>query len=201
MLKFQVEGINSFIDNITDLKINDIILLKLNPNNKISNKAIGLYTINHKKIGYAPFKYSENINLNFKVINIHLGKKEIIIGAEYNEINYLEIIPINEIILNMSDKEKEIIQNMSDKEKEIIKNNLKLLKIKLEKLNYEIKDIFILYNDENFIDINIQIPDKNIIFHTVTKKYYDDNILKYNEFFDNKLISYCIYVPFFINKL
>ena len=187
MLKFQVEGIKSFCDNISDIKINDPVKLKLNSKNKISNKAIGIYTLNNKKIGYAPFQYSENINLNFKIINIFLSKHEIIIGAEYNEINYLDIITLNDSIqLPITDE---------------LKKDLKLLKLKLEKLNYEIKNIDILYYDENFIDINIKTQDKDIIIYTITRKYYDDNILKYNEFYDNTLISYCIFVPFFIHRL
>ena len=60
MFKFQLEGINSFCDNILEIKLNDKVKLKRNINNKLSSNAIGVYTSYGKKIGYASFIFSQH---------------------------------------------------------------------------------------------------------------------------------------------
>jgi hypothetical protein len=187
MLKFNIEGIKSFIDNIKNIKINDKVKLRRNEKNIITNQAIGVYTLDNKKIGYASFIYSNNIdlNLNYTILNINLHNKEIIIGCPYPQESFIDIIEPNNDNSNIN-------QN----------HDLLLLKKKLELLNFKIIDIKVLYADDYFIDINIKaFPNIDLIFYTVTKKYYDYNLLKYNEFYDNNLLKYNVYVPFFIHRL
>jgi hypothetical protein len=186
MFKFQIEGVKSFIDNLKDIKLNDKVLLKKNLNNKFSNEAIGIYLINNKKIGYAPFIYSQHIHLNLEyyIVNINLSKKEFIIGCLYPETNYLDII-------KPDDSNKNINNN----------HDLYLFKKKLEIIGLNITDIKVLYADDNFIDIKIISNNKINIFYTVTKKYYDNNLIKFTEFYDNKLIKFNVYIPFFTHRL
>ena len=187
MLKFNIEGIKSFNENIKNIRLNDKVILKRNKNNRFTSQAIGVYTLDNEKIGYASFIYSNNIdlNLNYTILNINLFKHEIIIGCPYPTESFIDIItPIgNNCNINQN-------------------HDLLLLKKKLELLNFKIIDIKVLYADEYFIDINIKTkPNIDVVFYTVTKKYYDFNLLKYNEFYDNKLLKYNIYVPFFIHRL
>ena len=142
MFKFQLEGINSFCDNILEIKLNDKVKLKRNINNKLSSDAIGVYTSYGKKIGYASFIFSQHIDLDldYSIININLSKKEIIIGCPYPENNYINIIKPDGSNIN--------IENEHD---------LLLFKKKLQILGFIIKDIKILYADDYFIDINIKI--------------------------------------------
>ena len=187
MFKFQLEGINSFCDNILEIKLNDKVKLKRNINNKLSSDAIGVYTLHGKKIGYASFIFSQHIDLDldYSIININLSKKEIIIGCLYPENNYINIIK--------PDGSNNNIENEHD---------LLLFKKKLQILGFIIKDIKVLYADDYFIDINIKAePNINVVYYTITKKYYDINLIKFNEFFDNKLINYNVYRPFFTHRL
>jgi hypothetical protein len=80
-------------------------------------------------------------------------------------------------------KEK-MLQN-SEKYKDDIIHFTKYLKIKGNNIN----NVMITYCDDNYIDLSI---DGNI-FYTVTKKYYEDNIFKYDEFYNLGLIPKCIY--------
>ena len=69
-------------------------------------------------------------------------------------------------------------------------------------MGFIIKDIKVLYADDYFIDINIKAePNINVVYYIITKKYYDINLIKFNEFFDNKLINYNVYRPFFTHRL
>jgi len=190
MFKFQIDGVKSFTDNLNNLKLNDAVILKLNDKNQISKEAIGIYTLEHKKIGYAPYKYSDYFNdFNFKIIHINLSRKEIMIGAPYNELNYIDTT-----IVDVS-----LITNILINEE--LADEIKTLKIKLEKLDFIINELKVLYYDENFIDINIRTPDKDIIFYTVSKSYYQNNKFKYIEFYNYKLIQHSLYKPFFIHRL
>jgi hypothetical protein len=190
MFKFQLEGIKSFKDNILEIKLNEKVILKRNINNKISNEAIGVYiSLNKtmKKIGYTPYKYSQHIylDLEYSIIHINLSKNEIIIGCPYPETNYLDIIN--------PDGSNKNINNEHD---------LLLFKKKLEILGFNINNITVLYADDNFTDINIKAkPNINNTFYTVTKKYYDNNLIKFNEFYDNQLIEFNVYRPFFTHRL
>jgi len=196
MLKFQIEGIRSFADNIADIKINDKVKLKRNINNALSKEAIGIYTLSGKKLGYAPFIYSQHdLDLDYSIININLSKKEIIIGCKYSENNFLEIfepLSTNNGFLSPS----------NDSEDQDDKHNLLLLRKKLEILGYTILDIKVLYSDDYFIDINIKAhPNINTIYYTVTKKYYDQHLIKFNEFYEHNLIQYNIFRAFFTHRL
>ena len=186
MFKFQLESIKAFRENIINIKLNDKVKLNKEYNNKLSKDAIGVYYLN-KKIGYAPFIFSQNIDLNldYKIIHINLSKLEIIVGCAYQEKNYLDIIRPDNSNCNIDNN-----------------HDLLLFKKKLEILGFVIYDNKVLYADENFIDINIKSKNNiNVTYYTVTKKYYDNNLIKYNEFYDNKLIKYNVYVSFFTHRL
>ena len=186
MFKFQIEGVKSFIDNLKEIKLNDKVFLKRNMNNSISKEAIGIYLINKKKIGYAPFIYSQHIHLDleYNIININLSKKEIIIGCSYQETNYFEILKPDNSNINIDEQ-----------------HDLQLFKKKLEIMGLNISTINVLYADDYFIDIKIISNNISNIYYTVTKKYYDNYLIKYTEFFDHKLIKYNVYRPFFTHRL
>jgi hypothetical protein len=187
MFKFKIEGINSFHEAIKDIKLNDKIILKRNINNQLSEEAIGVYNIFNKKLGYAPFKYSQqiNLNLNYFIYNINLSTRNIIIGCIYPETNYIDIIKPDNSNSNIN-----------------INHDLYSLKKKLEISGLKITDIKLLYADDYFIDINIKSePNIDINFYTVTKKYYDNNLIKYNEFFENNLIEFNVYRSFYTHRL
>jgi hypothetical protein len=184
MQSIQIDGIFTYIDNIKKLKLGDTIKLKPNPKNRLNKNAIGAYTTDFKKIGYIPFNKSQiDINLNYTVTTISLNsfKPLLLISVCFPNEN---IIIIKPTYLN-NNKNDELIELLEHFSKYLINN-----KIEFELLK-------IIYNDENFIDLLID----NNIFYTVTKKYYDLNIFKYDEFYKYKLIPTCIYEPFKIHRL
>jgi hypothetical protein len=87
MDNIQLDGVYSFVDNIKKIKLGDPIKLMINSNNIISNKAIGVYTIDNKKIGYLPFTCDQiDINNKFFINCIQVSK----LLFKYN--NYTTII-------------------------------------------------------------------------------------------------------------
>ena len=184
MQSIQIDGIFTYIDNIKKLKLGDTIKLKPNPKNRLNKNAIGAYTTDFKKIGYIPFNKSQiDINLNYTVSTISLNsfKPLLIISVCFSNENIIITKPIS-LNNNKNDELKESLEHFS---KYLINN----------KIEFEI--LKIIYNDDDFIDLLID----NNIFYTVTRKYYDLNIFKYDEFFKFKLIPTCIYEPFKIHRL
>ena len=186
MQNIQIDGIFTYIDNIKKLKLGDTIKLIPNPKNRLNKDAIGAYTLDLKKIGYIPFNKSQiDINLKYNVSHISLNsfKPLLLITVCFPNENIIITKPIIENqIQNKNEKLRESLEHFS----KYLLNN---------KVEFEI--LKIIYNDDNFIDLSI---DDNI-FYTVTKKYYDLNIFKYDEFYKYKLIPTCIYEPFKIHRL
>lgn len=189
MQTIQINGTFTYYDNIKSLKIGEKIKLIKNPNNKISSEAIGAYTLDNKKIGYIPFKSNQiNINGNFYICKIKLNQHNplLLINYEFNNINFIQVQPKNVRDL--------IVKPNNDLDIKHFKNFL-------IKAGNNITDINVIYNDDNFINLKIKTPEIDTIFYVVTKKYYEENVFKYDEFYNYKLIPKYIYLPFQVHRL
>lgn len=191
MQNIQIDGLYTYINNVKNLKLGDKIKLLPNFNNRINSNAIGAYTFNNLKIGYIPFKINQiDINLIYTVtkINLIMNNPILLISCVFDLTNFI-------FVENDYLKKNKIKNNNID--------NTELLHFKkyLERSNNKIDDIYISYCDDNYININIICENINNIFYTVTKKYYEENIFKYDEFYKYKLIPHCIYQPFIIHRL
>lgn len=189
MLEIQIDGIFTYADNVKTLKLNDQVKLRRNPNNRINKEAIAVYTMTNLKVGYIPFKSSQiDINSKYTVSKISLNQHNpiVIISREYNITNFIEI----------EDK----INNYTILDKHPYQDDLIAFKKKLYKTN-KILTCGITYFDNNFINLLIQTDTEAKIFYLVTRKYYEDNIFKYDEFYNYNLIPNNIYLPFQIHRL
>jgi len=190
MQNIEISGLYTYHENIKNLKLNDKIILKENKNNKITKDAIGAYTINNQKIGYIPYTIKQiNINNKYFVSKIKLNsiKPILFISYKYDNSNIINVEP--DIIKNIKYNNMKNIktpynENINKLQRELIKNNIN-------------SNIYIIYHDENFI--NLLINDQ--IFYTVTKTYYEQNIFKYEEFMNYKIIPFNIYQLFKIHRL
>lgn len=191
MLHIQIDGTFSFSDNIKELKLNDEIKLITNPNNRFNSEAIGAYTLDNKKIGYIPFTKNQiDINSKYKVSKIQMTQDNplLIISREIKTYNIININN-NKILGQVSKITSEISQDLRNFHKYLAREG------------HEIVAMEILYVDENFIDILIKTLNEEIVFYTVTKKYYNENIFIYDEFYNLGLIPKNIYQPFQIHRL
>lgn len=201
----QIDGTFTFANNIKELKIGDKIKLQPNPSNRINKDAVGAYTMSGAKIGYVPFKSNQiDLKAKYLVSKINLTQENpiLLISREFDHSNILVTEP--DYIKDVKYKGKIIDRSSKD---------LKDFKKFLERSQIEIQDIGIEYQDDNFINLLIRTngdTDKQIStqtqtqtnrFYTVTKKYWEENVFKYDEFFKFKLIPKCIYQPFQIHRL
>ena len=181
----QITGTKTYADNIKTLKIGDIVKLTKNPKNKVSADAIGVYTMDNLKVGYVPFKDSQiNIKKKYIVhkINLLFHPPLLLLSYELEKSNFIKIIP------------EHIDEQNNNLE---INEDVKTFKKYLQNSGENIKNIGILYKDDNYI--NLLVNDN--IFYTVSRKYYENNIFKYDEFFKYNLIPKNIYLPFQIHRL
>lgn len=185
MQSIQINGTFTFAENIKNLKIGEQIKLIKNPNNKINNEAIGAYTMDGKKIGYIPFT-SNQINIKSKCyvskINLSQLNPILLIDFELEMSNFITKFSYENKIIKINDS---------------LSNDINKFKKFLEKAGNKIDNINVTYLDENFINLQID----SYIFYTVTRKYYEENIFKYDEFYKLNLIPHCIYLPFQIHRL
>ena len=192
MQTIQIDGTFSFIDNIKSLKIGDYIKLMPNPNNKLSPDAIGAYTVsNFKKIGYVPFKKNQiDIKAKYKIEKINLTQQNpiLLISREYKNSNIIQISKRHFDDSMHKNKLKDTIE---------FKHYIKYL----QNSGNIIKDASIIYCDDNYIDICIETEEDINYFHTITKKYYDEHIFIYDEFYNLGLIPRCTYKPFLMHGL
>jgi hypothetical protein len=189
MQSFQIVGTFSFSDNIKTLKLGDLIKLIPNPENKQNPKSIGVYK-DMKKIGYLPFNIDQVTNLKepctVTKLNLIQGEVIVIISRKITTSDFLychPIIPNNTLIQNTLNQE------------------LMTFKKYLERNKHNVMNIGITYIDESFIDLYIKTNNIETIFNTVTRKYYDKNIFKYDEFYNNGLIPNVVFEPFKIHRL
>jgi hypothetical protein len=197
MQHIQIDGIYTYIDNIKSLKIGDIIKLIPNPSNRLNADAIGAYTISGKKIGYVPFKSSQ----------IDIDGKYLISKIRLSELNPILLISKHFDISNIISCEPNIITQLKKNKLRYIDTPLELTRdLKkfakhLQKSGNNITKIGICECDDSFVTLCIETPETTNIFYTVTKQYYDLNIIKYDEFFKFGLITKCIYQQFQIHRL
>lgn len=182
----QIDGTFSFADNVRTLKLGDKIVLKPNPNNSINSNAVGAYTLNDKKIGYIPFTSKQvDIKSKYYVFRLNLSQNNPVlqIAREFEVSNIIEI---------QSECDKYASAN-----KNVITDELKLFKKNLEKAGHIIEEFKVLYKDDNYLNLLIN----GTIFYTVTRKYYDENIFRYDELYNYGLIPKCIYIPFQTHRI
>jgi hypothetical protein len=190
----QIDGTFTYSKNIKDLKIGEQIKLVLNPSNRLNSEAIGAYTLSGLKIGYVPFKANQiDIKAKYTVTKINLTQENplLLISRQFEPSNFIQSEP--EFIKK--------VKYTNESVKTELKDDLKHFYNYLVKSGNEIKTLKITYQDPNFVNLIIETPDEQIIFWTVTKKYYEENIFKYDEFFKFKLIPKCIYQQFQIHRL
>lgn len=187
MQTIQITGTTTYAENIKSLKIGDTVKLIKNPDNKFSAEAVGVYSLGGLKVGYIPFKASQiNIKSKYTVskINLMFHSPLLILSYEFEPCNFIQVEP-------------ECILLLHDNNDVIINNDVKIFKKYLQVSDIEVHKIGIIYQDDNYI--NLLMNDD--IFFTVTRKYYEDNIFKYDEFYKFKLIPKCIYQQFQIHRL
>ena len=189
----QIDGTFTFAQNIKELKIGDLIKLQPNPSNRINKDAIGAYTNNGSKIGYVPFKSNQiDLKAKYKVAKINLTQNNpvLLIARDFDQSNFILTEP--EYIKNV--KYTGTIINRTGP-------YLRDFKKFLENSQVDLQDLGIEFEDQNYINLIIETPECTNKFYTVTKKYWEENVFKYDEFFKFKLIPKCIYQPFQIHRL
>lgn len=198
MQSIQIDGTFTYAENIKGLKIGEQIKLIPNPSNRLNSEAIGAYTLTGTKIGYVPFKANQiDIKAKYTVIKINLTQENpiLLISRHFEEANFIQAEPdfIKSIKYSKSNYNIELSQD--------IKNDIKHFSVYLTKAGNQIKTLKITYQDTNYINLDVETPELDCTFWTVTKKYYEENIFKYDEFYKFKLIPKCIYQQFQIHRL
>lgn len=201
MQSIQIDGTFTYIDIVKTVKLGDMVKLIKNPNNRINKEAIGVYTMDGKKLGYIPFKSSQlDITESFYISKISLTKDnlQVLISRKYPAAGNSNIIQIEPEIFRKSKISTFFPENFSQDLKRFQKN--------LEKSGVKFNRIVPIYYDTNYITIMIETLDDNNekaknYFYLVTKEYYDNNVFKYDEFFELGLMARNIYIPFQIHRL
>jgi len=205
MQSIQIDGTFTYIDTVKTVKLGDLVKLIKNPNNRINKEAVGVYTMDGKKLGYIPFKSSQlDITESFYISKISLTKDnlQLLISRKYPAAGDSNIIQIEPEIFRKSLVSKQI----STLFPENFSQDLKRFQKNLEKSGVKFNRIVPIYYDTNYITIMIEtLDDKNEktknYFYLVTKEYYDNNVFKYDEFFELGLMARNIYIPFQIHRL
>ena len=186
MQTIQIDGTYTFANNIKNLSVGDKVILKEDIYNKINKNAVAVYNIKNHKIGYIPFTSKQiDIKANYSIYKIQLTEKNpvLLISRDYDESN----------IISISNNTNNVNKNYKDDLKHFAKI--------LIKSGLELQSLEIIYSDDNFIDLLIETINEKIILKTVTKKYFNDNIFKYDEFYKLKLCDKCIFQDFQIYRL
>lgn len=197
MQTIQIDGTFTFAENTKKLKIGEQIKLMLNPSNRLNSEAIGAYTIDGHKIGYVPFKSNQiDINAKYSVTKLNLtqGNPILLISRQFENANFILAEPA---FIKAVKYEYEGSSNINS---ELI-NDLKHFATYLKKSSNDIQELKITFNDPNYVNLLIKTPTDTNIFWTVTKKYYEENIFKYDEFYKFNLIPKCVYQQFQIHRL
>jgi len=199
MPSYKILGIYSFAENIKKMQINDQVLLKKEEYNIKSKNAIGVYSIDNRKLGYLPVEnYDEirNFNLAYKIskLDLHQEYPLLEISRYYLKINSLENVeyPYEKKIkykYKLAPVSKELEQSILSLEKYLYTKRIK------------VKRTAVIYVDDNFINILIETSKGIQQFQCVTIKYYKDNIEKYEELYENSLIDNFFYRDLLIYRL
>ena len=196
---YKVLGIYSYADNLKNIKINDSVVLKNEKYNIKSQNAIGVYTIDNKKIGYLPIEKSLETNSyynSYKISKILLNHEYPIleINRSYSPIGfitnieypYIKNIKYDMTIINPSDKTKQALIGLI--------NYFKTKKIKIKKIG-------VTFEDDNYINIIIQTSKGIETYYTVTNKYFKLNNEKFDELYENELIENIFFRDFLFHRL
>jgi hypothetical protein len=200
MQSIQIDGTYTYAENIKNLKIGEQIKLIANPNNRINSEAVGAYTLSGQKIGYVPFKTNQiDITSKYTITKIRLIQNNpiLLISKHLEQANFIQNEPV--FIKELKYKENKI-NNLIKKEYNL-NDDLKYFQNYLVRAGNQIINLEITWQDDNFINLLIETPSEKVLFWTVTKKYYEENVFKYDEFFKFKLIPKCIYQQFQIHRL
>lgn len=197
MQSIHIDGTYTYVENIKALRIGENIKLIANTSNRLNSDAIGAYTLSGKKIGYVPFK-SNQIDINGKYIvskiNLTQSNPILLISRDFETSNFIKCTPPT--ITKLKNQTLKFIDGSDE-----LNNDLKKFGKFLQNSGHVIRKIGICEFDDSFITICIQTQQLTNVFYTVTKKYYDENIFKYDEFYKFGLIAKCIYQPFQIHRL
>lgn len=197
MQSIQIDGTFTYVENVKTLKIGDQIKLIKNPNNRINSEAIGAYTMSGLKIGYVPFKSNQiDINAKYTVtkMQLSLGNPVLLISRTFDNFSVIQTEP--DFIKRIKYTNKSIPINNPD-----LNQDLKSFGLHLKKSGINILSLAVCYVDNNFINLNVETPEGQIMFYLVSKQFYELNVFKYDEFYKFGLIPKFIYQPFQIHRL
>jgi len=212
---YKILGIYSFAENIKDIKLNDSVILKNEKYNIKSKNAIGVYTIDNKKIGYISNE-NELDKSTYKISKMALSQEYplIEIKKDYPQINYLDNV---EYPYEKKIKYEYKSINISEE----IKNKIIGLENYLLTKKIKVKRSAVIYYDDYYINILIEptgvgakkmltnksnlLPNEYSKYikelQIVTLKYYNENKDRYEELYENKLIDIPFYRDLLINRL
>ena len=190
MPSYKLLGIYSFADTLKKIHINDQVILKSEKFNIKSKNAIGVYTIDDKKLGYLPVENQTEITSfdnAYKISNLVLNK-------EYPLVEISRFYPKNSCLENVEyPYEKKIkyeykLVNITIELQKTIIGLEKYLKTK----RIKVKRTAIIYYDENYINILLEVTKGVEQFECITLKYFKENNDKYEELYENNLIE-CVF--------
>jgi hypothetical protein len=196
---YKILGIYSFAETLKKVHINDPIVLKKEQYNIKSKNAIGVYTHDNKKLGYLPNEnYDEikNFNSAYKISKLVLNQDYPIleISRVFPSINYLDNIeyPFEKKIKY----EYKLVPITKDLEKAVIS-----LEKYLSTKRIKVKRSAVIYFDENYVNLLLEVTKGIEQFQTVTIKYFKENQDKYEELYENELIDNTFYRELLIYRL
>lgn len=199
MPTYKVLGIYSFSENLKSIVIDDSVCLKKEVYNMISKNAIGVYTMDNKKLGYLPIENSDEtlyFKNSYKISKIMLHQEYPLleIVRYYPTTNYLDNVEFPLIKkLKYKFKDEKLDKNLEKK----ILGLYKYLKTQKK----VVKNIIVTYKDENYINIIIETSKSIEKYNTVTFEYFKNNLEKYEEFVEYELIDNTFFRDFLFHRL
>lgn len=196
---YKILGIYSYADNLKNVSINDSIILKNECYNIKSKNAIGVYSSDNKKLGYLP---SENCN-EIKNFNTAYKISKLVLNQEYPILEINRYYPSINFIDNVEypfEKKIKYVYELINMTNQLKKSVIGLEKYLLTK-KIKVKKIAVIYADDNFINILIEVSKGFEQFQTVTIKYFKDNSDKYEELYENDLIDNTFFRDLLVYRL
>lgn len=200
MPSYKVLGIYSFADNLKEMNVNDVVILKKNILNIRSKNAIAVYSLDNKKLGYLPVENDDELkfhNNSYKICKIVLSNDNAIleIKRDYKINNYLDDIE-HPIVKEIKYSKMNIITVDHD-----LKSCIERLQKELKRKKINVKQIVVTYMNENYINLLIETNKGISTYYMVTRKYYKENQDKYNELFEYNLISNMFFQELHVHRL
>jgi len=196
---YKILGIYSFADTLKKVHVNDPILLKKEQYNIKSKDAIGVYTHDNKKLGYLP---NENYN-EIKNFNSAYRISKLVLNQDYPILEISRVFPSINYLDNI---EYPFEKNIKYEYKLVpISKNLEKAVISLEKYlstkRIKVKRSAIIYYDDNYVNILLEVAKGIEQFQTVTIKYFKEHQDKYEELYENELIDNTFYRELLVYRL